>query len=245
MIAEFQPPRWISLVVLFALAAVFAASWWMFFALAHQWTEARPWHALSEWAKDHGFRFARAADAPAMQSAAPPLPSPIDVLKDHQPQMVTTLTSVRQQVVEFRWRPPPLTQHAPVASPGPRPDSEGWLPGHVLLQMIDDSWPPLGLRPALHATSMLDLFTSGGGATMGESSERFTILGHDPAAARLLLASSVRALLPADVGFLLYGNTLLLDFSARPFDPIELDRMLAVAAQVAEHVPPLPAIAGE
>jgi hypothetical protein len=113
------------------------------------------------------------------------------------------------------------------------------MPGHVLLQAIEDPWPPTGLRPAEHATSMLDLLTPGGGATMAGSSVRFTILGHDPAAARLLSASSVRALLPADVGFLLHGNTLLLDFSARPFDPIELDRMLAVATQVAAHVPRL------
>jgi hypothetical protein len=117
------------------------------------------------------------------------------------------------------------------------------MPGHVLLQAIDDTWPPTGLRPAEPATSMLALFIPGGGAALGGSSERFAILGHDPAAARLLLASSVRALLPADVGFLLHGNILMLDFSARPFDPIELDRMLAVAAQVAEHVPRLPATA--
>jgi hypothetical protein len=199
---------WISFVVLFTLAVVFAASWWMFFALARRWTWARPSYALSDWAYEHGFRFARAIDSPADVTPALPLPPPLDLLQNQQARVLTALTIPRRQLIEFRWKP--------------RQDSDGWTPGHVLLQTIDDGWPATGLRPAEHATSLLDQFIPVGGEAIVGSNERFAILGHDPAAARLLLASSVRALLPPDVGFLLHGHILMLDFSARPFDPIEL-----------------------
>jgi hypothetical protein len=47
--------------------------------------------------------------------------------------------------------------------------------------------------------------------------------GQDPVAARRLAASSLRTLLPKDVGLLLSGKHLLLDFSTRPFDTIEFE----------------------
>jgi hypothetical protein len=240
MVGEFQPPLWITFVVLFTLAVVFAASWWMFFSLVHRWTSARPWFALSDWAKERGFHFARVPDAPADPAAAPaplPLPPPLEMLADQEAQAITVLTDHKLQLIEFRWHAPPPP---PASSPdaGPQANPAKWTPGHVLLQAIDDPWPPTGLRPVDHATSLLDTLIPAGTAVSG-SNERFAVLGQDLAATRLLAASSVRALLPADVGFLLFGQTLMLDFSARPFDPIELDRMLAVADQVAAHVPRL------
>ena len=44
-------------------------------------------------------------------------------------------------------------------------------------------------------------------------------------------------LLPADVGLLLYGPRLVLDFSGRPFDTIEFERMIVVAKQIVDHLP--------
>ena len=61
--------------------------------------------------------------------------------------------------------------------------------------------------------------------------------GLDPAAARRLYRSHLRALLPPDVGLLLHGEHLVLDFSARHFDALELSRMLALADQIVAHVP--------
>jgi len=47
----------------------------------------------------------------------------------------------------------------------------------------------------------------------------------------------LRSLLPPDVGLLLHGRHLVLDFSDRPFDAIEFGRMLALADQLAARLP--------
>ena len=57
-------------------------------------------------------------------------------------------------------------------------------------------------------------------------------MGTEPTAARDLARSTLMALLPPDLGLLLVGRHLLLDFSARPFDPIEFGRMIALADQL-------------
>ena len=47
----------------------------------------------------------------------------------------------------------------------------------------------------------------------------------------------LRSLLPADVGLLLIGRQLLLDFSDRPFDSIEFGRMMSLTDQLVKHLP--------
>jgi hypothetical protein len=66
---------------------------------------------------------------------------------------------------------------------------------------------------------------------------RFVVFGSDSHAARILSKSEARALLPPDIGLILHGQHLVLDFSARPFDGIELGRMVALADQLAGHLP--------
>jgi hypothetical protein len=52
-----------------------------------------------------------------------------------------------------------------------------------------------------------------------------------------LSKSQARALLPPDIGMLLHGQYMVLDFSSRPFDGIELGRMVALAEQLEQHIP--------
>jgi len=106
---------------------------------------------------------------------------------------------------------------------------------HVLVHRIGSDWKPTGLRPATANTSVLDLFSLASFPLLG-SSERFVLFSVDPEAARSLSTSSARALLPPDVGLLLHGHWLVLDFSSRPFDAVELNRMRAVAEQVTRHL---------
>jgi hypothetical protein len=47
----------------------------------------------------------------------------------------------------------------------------------------------------------------------------------------------VAALLPADIGLLLVEQNLVLDFSSRPFDPLEMQRIDALAEQIVLHLP--------
>jgi hypothetical protein len=106
---------------------------------------------------------------------------------------------------------------------------------HVLVHRISSEWKPTGLRPATANASVLDLFSLASFPLMG-SSERFVLFSVDPETARNLSKSSARALLPPDVGLLLHGHWLVLDFSSRPFDVVELNRMRAVADQVTRHL---------
>src|SRR5205823_5115492 len=99
-------------------------------------------------------------------------------------------------------------------------------------------WPATGLRPRACASSVLDLFPQLGSFPSLLSPERFVIFGVDPAAARRVAKSSLSALLPPDVGLLLHGSSLVLDFTARPFDAMELSRMCALVDQLVAHLPP-------
>jgi hypothetical protein len=106
---------------------------------------------------------------------------------------------------------------------------------NLLAQKIPADWKPTGLRPASAARSVLDRFSLESFPLMGPS-ERFVLYGIDSAAALSLSKSSARALLPPDVGLLLHGRNLVLDFSSRPFDAVELNRMRAIAGQIALHL---------
>jgi hypothetical protein len=107
---------------------------------------------------------------------------------------------------------------------------------HVLVQSIASSWPTTALRPSTAAASLIDEFALSGYPQMGDV-RRFVIFGSDSHAARILSKSEARALLPPDIGLLLQGKYLVLDFSSRPFDGIELGRMIALAEQLASHLP--------
>ncbi len=107
---------------------------------------------------------------------------------------------------------------------------------NLLIRKIPGEWIPSGLRPAKHDTSLLDELKLSTYPAYS-SSERFHLVSADSAAARKLSKSITRALIPADVGLLLWGNWLVLDFTMRPFDPVEFGRMLALGEQVAGMLP--------
>jgi hypothetical protein len=109
---------------------------------------------------------------------------------------------------------------------------------NVLIRQVEANWPPTALRPTAKDHSLLDLFSLASYPSM-IASERFVIFGADSAAARALSKSSLPALLPPDVGLLLHGRNMVLDFSDRPFDTLEFDRMLALANSLVSHLPSL------
>src|SRR5256885_1785346 len=74
-----------------------------------------------------------------------------------------------------------------------------------------------------------------GGAIFFFLTHRWT---NDRRRAALAMATSpVRGLLPPDVGMLVHGPYVTLDFSRRPFDTIEFERMLVVMEQLVTHLP--------
>lgn len=220
MTAKIVPSPWISVEVLFALAAILVASSATFWVLVRRWESHRQWHALSEWASERKLRV-RSVD----RDGSAPL---LAAIADHSPTVRLYLGDAATQFVQIQTPPRP-----PVGAATLSPSPEVW---NLLIRTIGSSWHVTGLRPTEAKASVLDLFSLAGFPLLG-TTERFTVFGTDSLAARALSDSMIRSLLPPDVGLLLRGNELLLDFSDRPFDGIELDRMLALAEQIAEKLP--------
>ncbi len=178
-----------------------------FAALVRRWTTQRHRVVLSDWAKGRGFHVVPPEQAPALP---------------RNPK--TPLRVIRAISDESTWL---LEVETDVAS------APNW---HVLLRNIGREWKPTGLRPAHATMSWLDLFSLSSYPSLGNV-ERFVVYGTDTQSAEALSKSQIRGLLPRDVGLLLHGPWLILDFSDRKFDPIEFDRMTALAEQLAAHLP--------
>jgi hypothetical protein len=92
---------------------------------------------------------------------------------------------------------------------------------------------PAGLRPVNAPASLLDRLSLAIFPSLALA-HRFSVLARSSVAARALANSASRTLVPQDIGLLLVDEWIVLDFSSRPFDPIELDRMLALAQQLSQ-----------
>jgi hypothetical protein len=235
-VAQPQPPHF-SPGIFLTLLAVLGASAATLWVLVRRATSHRRWVALSEWAREYGFRFSRSAEGEP--------PAPFDTLRE--PRAVVRLQLARgpTALVQFEHGE---TAPSP-ASPAPAPPAVAAVPTiaaprqvvvwNVLIRRIESDWRPTGLRPSHAASSVLDLLSLSSFPTLG-ATDRFVAFGTDSAAARAVSKSMLRSLLPADVGLLLHGRHLVLDFSTRPFDPIELSRLTALADQLAAHLPAAP-----
>jgi hypothetical protein len=203
-------------VVLLVLLVILGASCAMFWLLARQWTTRRQWLAMLDWAHGNGFavRENPQQEAPQVLTVLPE-EARIDLLVQKEG---LSLLRVRTSATP--------TGQAPQ-------QSGGW---HLLLRELEVDWPPTGLRPSAHRASLIDLYRMTSYPSLIPP-DRFIVFGTSAPMARALAESSVRALMPADIGLLLHGRHLVLDFSSRPFDPIELERVAALAQQLVSNIP--------
>ncbi len=222
------PSAWVSAQILLTLVIVLAASSMMYWTLVRRWTSRRQWVALADWGKDHGFQFRRCDDGP---------PEPLDALAALHPVAQLCLTNGKTTIVQLQTDPAPGAAPPIAGTIGPDVAAASrpavW---HLVIRQIESTWRPTGLRPTHSTASVLDLLSLCSFPLMGPQ-ERFVIFGTDSIAARAVSASPARALLPPDIGLLLHGRYLVVDFSSRPFDPIEFSRMVGVAKQVASRLP--------
>jgi len=226
-VPQTQPPHF-SLVIFISLLTVLGLSAATLYLLVRRATSHRRWVALSDWAREYGYRFTRAAAGDA--------PSPFEHLKPPHPVVRLQLSRGPTTLLQFEHgtaasspTPTPAPAVPTIASP------EQPVVWNVLVRQIGSDWRPTGLRPVGAAASVLDLFSLSSFPTMG--TERFIAYGTDSAAARAVTKSMLRSLLPPDIGLLLHGRHMVVDFSSRPFDAIELSRIVALADQLATHLP--------
>jgi len=255
--APTAPMSWTVLLTLVALLAVSSLT---YLILIQRATSHRKWIALSSWARNVGYRYQPRAllQLPEPFGSLTPRPQARICLTNGRtillqmqggpatPGMAAralhTLNTLRAVSTEHSERVERAAQGADehldvTLTPAPATTTGGEPQWNVLLRRLEARWSPTGLRPAgAEATSILDLFPVQPFPHLG-GGHRFIPYGTESASARVLANSSVAALLPPDVGLLLHGHHLVLDFSTRPFDAIEFDRMRALVDQVIAHLP--------
>ncbi|MFT3785532.1 MAG: hypothetical protein QM770_05135 [Tepidisphaeraceae bacterium] len=114
----------------------------------------------------------------------------------------------------------------------PGQPSQEW---NLLVRQVPTSSSPVGLRPTDAPRSVLDLYQMKP-CPWQPVGQRFTIVGDDIIASAKIAEGSGRALLPPDLSLLRHGPTLVIDFSTRPFDEVSIDRVRALADQLASVV---------
>jgi hypothetical protein len=199
-------------------------SWWTFLASSavfwihvQRWTYNRNWVALGDWANRNGFRLHRAKRAW--------VPAPLAELTLPPPNALVSMVGRRTQLLQMDT---PADSARGGDGPAPR-----W---NVLVCDVEEYWPATALRPAAHERSLVDLFQLASFPAL-TASDRFTVHGADAPAARAVVGSMLMALLPQDLGLVLIGRRLVLDFSTRPFDGIELSRIVSLTEQLVARLP--------
>jgi hypothetical protein len=207
-----------SIWVFAGIWVVLLASGAMFWLHVRRWTHNRLWVALRDWANGHGFKLHRLGRAV--------VPEPLSGLTMPPPTALVALTGPRAMVLQMET--PAGVAQGGVGSP------QRW---NVLVRGLEGgNWPVTALRPAAHERSLVDLFGLASFPAL-LSSDRYTIHGTDSAAARAVAKSMLVALLPHDLGLVFYGRQLIVDFSTRPFDGIELSRIIGLVDQLVGHLP--------
>lgn len=209
-----MPPPF-SILVFLGLLVVLLASCAMFWAHVQRWTHNRLWVALGDWAGRNGFRLHRAKTAT--------VPEPLGQMTLPPPRALVSLEKKGMVLLQMD-------------TPGAAGDEGSTRRWNVLVREIEAIWPVTALRPAMHERSLVDLLQLGSFPAL-LSSDRFSVYGVDSAAARVMVSSVLMALLPHDLGLVLHGRRLILDFSTRPFDGIELSRMVSLVEQLVGRLP--------
>lgn len=213
-----MPPVPFSIWTLLALLVVFGLSCLMFYLHVQRWTRGRAWGNLRDWASRNNFRLHGAAQS-VLKTLRPP--APLDLLTSPPPTVSILLSSPAVTIIQM---------DAPAVGNTP---ARRW---HILIRRLEMDCPTTALRPIHNLTSLTDLFSTSAYPAL-LASERFTLHGTDALAARTLGKSMITALLPADLGLIIHGRQMLIDFSSRPFDGIELSRILGLGEQLAVHLP--------
>jgi hypothetical protein len=205
--------------VLLSLLITFLVSSAMFWILVLRDTLWRERLRLSDWADDRGFQLLKAGQMP--------LPESLSVLAEYGPLMGMALAGGESILLRIQIDPPPMRREQ---EPAARHTY------HILVRQAGGDWRAAALRPAHAMRSLLDYFLLEGFPSVLVP-ERFLASGSDRRAAATLASSAAVRLLPSDIGLLLIGPIMILDFSARGFDSIEFDRILAICEQLIQQLP--------
>lgn len=207
------PPHF-SWTIFLTLAVCLGAALAMFLLLVRRWTTQRQWVSLAEWARQRDFQF-HSTDVADLPAALQPLKVAHLSVRLHLCSQGVTVSQICTD------------------PPAEKIDPNVW---NVLIRRRLQSYSnPAALRPTNAPASLVDLFGLSQFPTIS-ATPRFTVFSTSSTTARALAESASRTLMPADIGLILADDWIVLDFSTRPFDPIELDRMIALGEQLSKMV---------
>jgi hypothetical protein len=234
-----------SAVVMLTLLTILAASTAIFIMLVHRETARRRQVILGDWARSRGLRLIEKKSLgdpklrPPQSSESSHAIDPLAIFSAHTPKIDTLIQGKIMSIVRMRTRSlqpaanlaGPTNPIAPTSGANRSINSTAVPSWNLLILAIPAAWPTTALRPASDPTSAVELFSLASFPALA-SNQRFVVFGSDSQAAARLARSAARTLLPADIGLILTGNSLILDFSNRTFDQIEFARMLDLAEQL-------------
>ena len=213
---QYQLPRIIALETPVVLAACLVASGYVLWMLIQRWTHKRFSLEIEEWALENDMKVAEPS-----QFA---MPEALAELAPLSPAIRQLFTGINFAIVKF------------CTAQRHKSDSSQFTNWNAMICKITGDWPMTALRPRINPSGLIDLFTTTSFPSMAPP-ERFVIFGVDSFSARKISQSKLLALLPADIGLILYGSWLIVDFSSRPFDTIELSRCRSLVEQLMQHIP--------
>jgi len=205
-----QPAARPSPGIFLVLFVILGACVWVFVELVRRETRKRRAVALAQWANSRGLRVsANGRDDPHLRPLNP-----------FNPKIESAITGKEITLARIETAESGVTTAAAA--------QRVW---NVMLQKLPSDWPLTALRPTAHLVSAVDLFSLSSYPSLMPT-DRFMVFGSEARAAESLAHSSAPALLPPDIGLVLAGSYLILDFSGRPFDEIEFDRLIDLATQL-------------
>ncbi len=202
---EYLPFSWVTFA---SMLALLGASVTMYVVLVRRWTSRRLWVALGDWARENGFRRSTGG-------------------KEGLPAALLPLLKFDEQI-RFRYFDEQTTFLQFIAAAAPDGASARF---NVLIRRRPTAGAVAALRPAAPARHLIDLLPMSEFASM-TLGERFVVYANDSHVAQQLAESPLLTLVPKDVGLILLEEHLVLDFSSRPFDPIEFGRMIVLSDQL-------------
>ena len=206
-----SPP---SLKVILTLLVILGACVWIFVELVRRETRNRRAVALAQWARSRNLR--------VMGNSSQDLE--LWPISQFRPKIMSAISGREMTLARIETAEAGVTNA--VAS------QRVW---NVLVKKLQSEWPATALRPTAHIVSAVDLFSLSSYPSLMPT-ERFVVFGSEARAAQMLAESGLPGLLPPDIGLIIAGNYLLLDFSGRPFDEIEFDRVIDLAEQIAPRL---------
>ncbi len=207
-----QPTIQVDWTVLALLALIIVASSIIFALGIRRETQHRARRRLDDWAERNRYQWMNLEFG---------VPRPLDRLTSVSMRMIMGLYNRNTRFIHLR-------------TPPANPED---VAGHwnLAIRQVASTSPPVGLRAKAAEKSFLDFFALEHAPSLAKN-ERFTLVGDDLLASRKLAEGSGRALLPADLSLLRVDEFLVIDFSARPYDEIELGRIMALLDQLASLI---------